>query len=579
MARFALRCRLEACLLLILMAAGAWAAPAPNDLLAGVPLTGAGATPLGTPHGPGLRIVVPRPTDPDYDLQLSAPVPAAVQDGQVLRLHFWGRSPTRNPIRAVYEKYSEPYTKALNKTVLLSPQWKEYAFAFKTPAYPALGAAVHFVVGRQAGTVELAGVALEDYGVNPQPTPPDINLDLYGGVPHDDTWRAAANARIRRYRMGGLAVRVVDAHGRPVSGAQVRVHQTKHAFRFGTALAYEPLFAQTPDGEKYRQTVLRLFNYVVLENALKWDSYGSFEPADKMLTWCRQHQLPVRGHNLFWPSYMWLPANVRSLRGQAMRQAVHDHIVDYVSRARGRVVVWDVVNEAVTSHEVYDEAGKDLIAKAFVWAHETDPNVALAYNDNTIFDMEGSTRGVNDAKVDAILHYLIDDQHAPVTELGIQSHMGGGAPLVPAPYLIHNLDHWATYHLPIEITEFDASIRDDAAHGAYLDEFMTAMFSHPQVRSFVMWGFWAGAHWLADQGGAMINRDWTPRPAERVYERLVFHDWWTNAQGKTDKGGIYRVRVFLGDHNVTVTRGGETKTVPASVTKNEDGQAVVMVRL
>lgn len=411
---------LGACLLLLLTAAGANAAP--NDLLAGVPFTDAGVTTVSAIGAPGgnlqeLRVTVAKPITPDYSIEISAVVPAAVQDGQVLRLHFWGRSATHNPIRAVYEKYGDPYTKSLNRSLALTPQWKVYAFALTTPAYPAGGAAVRFVVGQQAGTVELAGIKLEDYGVRPSPMPPDINLDLYGGAPHDDSWRAAANARIRRYRMGNLRINVVDAQGRPVSGAQVQVHQTRHAFRFGTALAYEPLFAQTPDGEKYRQTVLRLFNYVVLENALKWGAYGgSFEPADKMLTWCKEHNLPVRGHNLFWPSYMWLPANVRPLRGQAMRDAVHDHIVDYVSRTRGRVVVWDVVNEAVTSHEVYDEAGKDLIAKAFVWAHQTDPNVALAYNDNTIFDMGGGTGGVNDAAVD-----------------GIQSHMGGGAPLVPAP--------------------------------------------------------------------------------------------------------------------------------------------------
>ena len=575
---FSLLRGLGACLLLWLMATGARAAPA--DLLAGIPFTGAQTVPAEARPGgnaQALRMTVVKPVIPDYGLQLSAVVPAAVQDGQVLRLHFWGRSATRHPIRAVFEKSSDPYTKSLNRAVALTPRWTEYAFVLTTPAYPAGGAAVHFVVGAQAGPVELAGIALEDYGVQPAPMPPDIHLDLYGGAPHDDSWRAAADARIRRYRMGGLRVRVVDAHGKPVSRADVQVRQTRHAFRFGTALAYEPLFAQTPDGEKYRQTVLRLFNYVVLENALKWGSYGSFDPADKMLTWCQAHNLPVRGHNLFWPSYHYLPADVRPLRGPTMRQAVHDHVMDYVSKTKGRVVVWDVVNEAVSNHEVYDEAGKDLIAQAYVWAHETDSDVALAYNDNTIFDMQGGSHGVNDAAVDRILHYLIDDRHAPVTELGIQSHMG--LPLVPAPYLLQNLDHWDTYGLPIEITEFDASIPNDAAQAAYFDEFLTAIFSHPQVKSFVMWGFWAGAHWLAAQGGAIINKDWTPRPAERVYERRVFHDWWTHADGKTDRAGVYALRAFLGDYQITATQGRRTQTVPASVTKNEDGQTVVTVTL
>ena len=105
---------------------------------------------------------------------------------------------------------------------------------------------------------------------------------------------------------------------------------------------------------------------------------------------------------------------------------------------------------------------------------------------------------------------------------------------------------------------------------------MTAIFSHPQVTSFVQWGFWAGSHWLAKEGGAMYRQDWTPCPAALAYERLVFHDWWTDTTGRTDKAGAYPVRA-LGDYRVTVTRGERTKTVPASVTKNEDGRTIIKV--
>ena len=548
--------------------------PHPGDAaMTTVPATG---LPGG---GDALHIVVQTPASPDYDLQLSQSIPFALADQSILWMHFWGRSPTRNVIRAVVEKANPPYDKALAQSLVLTPEWKEYAFTFSTPAYGPGGANVHFVLGSQAGTVEIARVTLEDYGVNPQTRPTDISRDLYGGQSHDDAWRPAANARIRRYRMGNLLVRVVDTHGKPVAGAVVSVQQTRHAFHFGTAIAPEPLFAKTPDGEKYRRTLLRDFNYVVLENTLKWGAYGTqgWPLSDKLLTWCQAHNLPVRGHNLFWPSYMWLPNEVKPLRGKEMRNAVHDHVVDYMAKTRGRVVVWDVVNEAVTSHEVYDEAGKDLIAKAFDWAHETNPKAKLAYNDNTIFDTGGGTVGKSDSQVDGILHYLIDEQHAPVSVLGIQSHMGGGNPLVPASILLHNLDHWATYKLPIEITEYDASVQDDAAHGQYQDEFMTAVFSHPQVTSFVQWGFWSGAHWLAKQGGAMYRLDWTPRPAALAYERLVFHDWWTDKAGPTDRAGTYPVRAFLGDYKITVTRGGRTKAVFTSVTKNENGMTVLNV--
>ena len=203
----------------------------------------------------------------------------------------------------------------------------------------------------------------------------------------------------------------------------------------------------------------------------------------------------------------------------------------------------------------------------------------LAYNDNTIFDTGGGTQGTRDKDVDALLHYLIVDQKAPVSILGIQSHMGGGNPLVPAPVLIQNLDHWATYHLPIEITEYDASVQDDAAHGRYQNEFMTAIFSCPQISSFVQWGFWAGSHWLAKQGGAMYRQDWTPRPAAQVYERLLFHDWWTDTRGRTNSNGRYQTRAFLGSYQLTATQGGKTRTLHADVTKNQNSMTTITVSI
>ena len=538
---------------------------------------------VGLPGGgEAMHIVVRTPADPDYDLQLNQTVPAALADQSILRLHFWGRSPTRSPIRAIVEKASPNYDKALMQSLALTPAWKEYALVFTAPAYGPKGTAAHFVLGQQAGTVEIARVTLEDYGANPSPRPADIGRDLYGGRAHDNRWRAAANGRIRRYRMGNLVVRVVDARGRPLPGALVHVKQTRHLFRFGTAIAPEPLFADTPDGRNYRRVLLKDFNYVVLENTLKWGSYGGqgWTPSDKMLTWCAAHNLPVRGHNLFWPSYQWLPDEVKPLRGQAMRDAVHAHVLDYVAKTKGRIAVWDVVNEAVTSHEVYDEAGKDLIAKAFVWAHETDPSVRLAYNENTIFDTGGGDAGTRDKAVDGLLHYLIVEQKVPVSVLGIQSHMNfGGNPLVPGDVLVINLDHWATYHLPLEITEYDASVPDDAAHARYQDEFMTAMFAQPAVTSFVQWGFWAGAHWLAKEGGAVYRQDWTPRPGALAYERLVFHDWWTDAQGRTARTGAYQKRAFLGDYQVTATFQGRTRTLPVTLSKNQSATTTVTITL
>jgi hypothetical protein len=236
-----------------------------------VPLTVA-ELPAAAKNATGVRVTLTQTPENYWNIQLKQDLVAPVNEGQVFRLHFFARSPQSSRVSAVFEQNREPFSKALSVPTSLTPQWKEFALVFKTPAYPANGSGVRFQLGFAPGVVEIADIRLEDYGVAPTLMPGEVGRDLYGGLPHTDAWRAAANARIERFRKGNIVVRVVDARtGKPVPNARVTVTQQKHAFLWGTAVADQPLFAQTPDGEKYRAALNKLFNYVVLENALKWD--------------------------------------------------------------------------------------------------------------------------------------------------------------------------------------------------------------------------------------------------------------------------------------------------------------------
>jgi hypothetical protein len=106
---------------------------------------------------------------------------------------------------------------------------------------------------------------------------------------------------------------------------------------------------------------------------------------------------------------------------------------------------------------------------------------------------------------------------------------------------------------------------------------MTAVFSHPKMTAFIMWGFWEGSHWRAADGGAMFRRDWSRRPAVDVYEDLVFKQWWTKWHGRTDGKGTATLRAFYGQHKVTAEAGG--KQVTATVQLVPGGAGAVVLRL
>jgi GH35 family endo-1,4-beta-xylanase len=534
----------------------------------------------GHPKAVKLTVVTPSP-DQYWTLQLAQEQTHALPVNSVLRLKFWARSATSNVIAAVFEHNADPYEKFLEQTLTLRPTWTEYALVFTVPRpIPEHWSGVRFQLGFKAGEIELTGLSLEDWGVNPNPPPKAIGgtQDPFGGIEAKPGWQEEAEKRIDRIRRGNLLIRVVDGHGQPVQGAVVKVAQQTTKFRFGTALAATPLFDPGPDGQKYRAIVLKLFNAAVMENELKWQSedWVPAGTADKMLAWCHQNGLSVRGHNLLWPSYKYLPKSVTDLRGDALRDAIHKHITDYVSQHRGEVYVWDVINEAVTNTEVTQSVGPGILVDAYKWAREADPNVLLAYNDFAILN---NRAGANDGHKEAaamVIRRLLD-AGAPVTSLGIQGHMS--LPLTHGDRLLDILDEWAKFGLPLEITEYDAAIKDDALHAAYLREFLTAVYSHPAVTSFLMWGFWEGAHWLAAQGGAMYHKDWTPRPSVAVYEELVLKKWRTNVTLRSNRLGMAKTRAYLGDLMVQATYGGRTSSATVTVDKAGDEISEITVVL
>ena len=114
-------------------------------------------------------------------------------DGQVMSLRFWARSPTKSAMGAIYERAGEPYDKALSRRLILTPEWKAYAFNVVSSAFGPGGAQVNFPLGAGKGQVEIADVHLINYGVNPKTLPKEDARDYFGGLTRDQSWRTAAN--------------------------------------------------------------------------------------------------------------------------------------------------------------------------------------------------------------------------------------------------------------------------------------------------------------------------------------------------------------------------------------------------
>ena len=156
-----------------------------------------------------------------------------------------------------------------------------------------------------------------------------------------------------------------------------------------------------------------------------------------------------------------------------------------------------------------------------------------------------------------IIQYLIE-KGSPPDGIGIQGHMGASLDHTAA---YAQLDRMADLIPRLKMTEFDVNTQDDELQAQLLNDYMVLFFSHPAMEEVLMWGFWADAHWLGENG-ALYRSDWSEKPALAAYRDLVFDQWWTDEDGQTDGAGRCDVRGFLGDYEVTVEYEGLQITTP-----------------
>ena len=351
---------------------------------------------------------------------------------------------------------------------------------------------------------------------------------------------------------------MLDEQGRPVPGVKVEVKQTSKAFPFGAALSPTVL-----RDRKYQEFFLSHFNYAVFENAMKWYSNEGrrgredYSRADAMLAWCREHDVPVRGHCVFWEPEQWQPRWLRELDADELRAAVEQRVDSIIRRYRGKIVHWDVNNEMLHGSFFKDRLGEGIHAWMFKRAHEIDPKARLFVNDFNILSVD---QNFTETEVDEYVKQIrrLLDQGAPIHGVGIQGHVWFKDAVDHPEILRKNLDKVAKFGLPIWITEFDSAFDDESVNADALEAVYRTAYSHPAVEGIIMWVFWAGNSWRGPNAG-LARRDWNLNAAGKRYEALM-GEWSTEASGVTDADGVFAFRGFHGEYTVTVRSDSQPTT-------------------
>jgi len=438
------------------------------------------------------------------------------------------------------------------------PDWVllEIPFVMARDAGPTEGE-ITLGFGTIAQAVEIAGLQVINFGDRAKITELPQTRFSYEGRAPDATWRRAALERIEQIRTAPMEICVLDAAAQPVPKAHIAVRLVRPAFIFGTEVDASFLLTDTPEAAKYRAKLIELFDTAVLGNGFKWPNWSASPErraeALRATDWLEANKFRMRGHNLVWPGDKFSPRRMVKLPApkEKLPLLIKEHIRDIMTATRGRIIAWDVVNELMHERDYFKFMPESEAAEWFKLARELDPRAKLFLNE---YSMLNSRKSPENIATFLALVARLRAAGAPIDALGIQGHVGRQ---VRTPMdVLADLDLLAAAGLELQITEFDVNSPDEELQADYTRDFLIALYSHPAVTGFTMWGFWEKKHWKPDAG--MFRADWSDKPNARVWRDLVRGAWRTHVDVTTDGQGEARTRGHLGDYEFTVSAEGKT---------------------
>jgi len=215
------------------------------------------------------------------------------------------------------------------------------------------------------------------------------------------------------------------------------------------------------------QLIVAQFNSMTAENVMKVgpihpeENKFNWAPADEIVAFAQTNGMKMRGHTLCWhnqlPGWMFIDQKGDTVSKEVLLSRLKTHITEVVTRYKGKIYAWDVVNEAISDkkNEFYRNStwykicGEEFIAKAFQYAHEADPDALLFYNDYN---------EISSVKRKKIIKLVTDLKKAgvPIHGIGLQGHWAVNEP--SRSQLDSTLAEFAATGFKLQITELDISV-------------------------------------------------------------------------------------------------------------------------
>ena len=307
-----------------------------------------------------------------------------------------------------------------------------------------------------------------------------------------------------------------------------------------------------------KAAMYKYFNYGACGNSFKWSGiqpqhiapdYTNFEHA---VQWTQSVGWELRAHTLLWGGNddHSMPAWVRELpTPEAITDTCKMRVIREVTRYRGIIKEYDVINEPLTGHADWlrNTVGDSIIWNCFKWARSADPDAELYINDYNVEYNWGQAEEYRD------LILQVKENGGPVTGVGVQAHFWDCCrPNVDE--LVSNLNIIAEAGLPIRLTEYDwGTDLNENQQAADFIKVLTIAFSHPSVNGMVCWGLSDAGAWRENTG--FFDSAYHPKLAADTLLYYTKTKWATNFDSVINEDtlafnayyGNYEIEVMFND--------------------------------
>lgn len=391
------------------------------------------------------------------------------------------------------------------------------------------------------------------------------------------------DANIEKYRKADFEVQVVDAEGKPVPEAELKVRQLDHEFVFGcNGLMVGDLGEQEME---YQDSFGRLFNLVT--TTLCW-AVTEFEPdkfrfeegvldifrrppIDRIIKFAEKYNLKVKGQPLF--CERWCP-DWASKDPEELKKQIANYFRKVAEHCGDKLDIVDVINEAFCApRRTPDFCLLDDEFTMVDWAFEAIQNVFPESVDTELNEASHVHNLMREKYYEVAKRVM--DKKLPIKSLGIQYHL-----FTPQAGMEHIRDEkmgltemLKTYELfnklglPMFISEvtipstFEGTRQQGEALQAEIARNLYRLwFSVENMAGVIYWNFKDGLAWKneGDCLGCLMDQNFKEKPSYYALYELIKREWMTNELKIADANGNVALRGFKGEYQVTAEKNGCT---------------------